>query len=137
MPKEFNRSTRIGDQIQRELAELLEREVKDPRVGMVTITAVRMARNLAHAKIYVTVMGNNDAIHDSLRALQNATGFLRSALATRLRARTVPILQFVHDASVERGIKIGALIDAALAADRCFHEDETCNNHDSERIANL
>lgn len=122
MPKEFSRSLRLGDQIQRELAQLLEHEVQDPRVGMVTITAVKVSDNLANAKVYVTVMGDIHATRESLQALQHAAGFLRSALAGRLRARVIPTLRFVHDASVERGARIGALIDAALAADRDFHE---------------
>jgi len=124
MPKEFSRSLRLGDQIQRELAELLGREVKDPQMGMVTITAVKVTRDLAHAKVYITVLGNADDVKTSLQALHRAGGFLRSALAGRLRVRTVPNLHFVYDASVERGIRIGALIDAAVAADRCFHEGE-------------
>jgi ribosome-binding factor A len=131
MPKEFSRSIRLGDQIQRELAELLEREVKDPQIGMVTITAVKVTRDLAHAKIYVTVMG--DAREESLQALQRASGFLRSALASRLRVRIVPTIHFVYDVSLDRGIRIGALIDAAVAADRCFHEDESFD--DALRIA--
>ncbi|CAK0763679.1 30S ribosome binding factor [Gammaproteobacteria bacterium] len=124
MPKEFSRSLRLGDQIQRELAELLEREVKDPQIGMVTVTAVKVTRDLAHAKVYVTVLGDSEATRESLRALQRASGFLRSALAARLRVRIVPALHFVYDASVERGMRIGALIDAAVAADRRFHDDE-------------
>jgi ribosome-binding factor A len=131
MPKEFSRSIRLGDQIQRELAELLEREVKDPQIGMVTITAVKVTRDLAHAKIYVTVMG--DAREESLQALQRASGFLRSALASRLRVRIVPTIHFVYDVSLDRGIRIGALIDAAVAADRRFHEDESFD--DALRIA--
>ncbi|CAK0761366.1 30S ribosome binding factor [Gammaproteobacteria bacterium] len=124
MPKEFSRSLRLGDQIQRELAELLEREVKDPQIGMVTITAVKVTRDLAHAKVYITVLGDADAVRVSLQALQRAGGFLRSALAGRLRVRTVPSLHFVYDASVERGIRIGALIAAAVASDRRFHDGE-------------
>lgn len=123
MPKEFSRSLRIGDQIQRELADLLNREVKDPRIGMVTITAVKMATNLAYATIYVSMIGDHDIVNNSLTALKNAAGFLRSALATRLRAKTVPALHFVYDSSVERGIRIGALIDAAIAADQQLHQE--------------
>jgi ribosome-binding factor A len=124
MPKEFSRTLRIGDQIQRELALLLERELKDPRMGMVTITAVKVARDLAHAKVYITVMGDDDTVQESLQTLQRAAGFLRTALATRVRVRTIPALHFVYDASLERGIRVSALIDAALEADRRFHVDE-------------
>ncbi len=131
MPREFSRSIRLGDQIQRELAEVLERDLKDPRVGMVTITSVRMSRDLAHATVYVTALGNADAVHGSLQALRGAAGFLRSALSTRFRSRTIPALHFVHDASVERGARIGALIDAAIASDRSFHEGGDLPEHTS------
>ncbi len=118
MAKEFSRTTRLGDQIQRELGQLLGHEVKDPQLGMVTVTGVRVTRDLAHAKVYVTVMGDKPAVDASLAALNRAAGFLRSALASRLLARMTPALHFVYDASVERGARLSALIDAAVAADR-------------------
>lgn len=134
MPKEFSRSLRIGDQIQRELAELLEREIQDPRIKMVTISAVTVTSNLANAKVYVTVMGDSEAARESVHALQHAAGFLRRALASRLRARAIPALQFVHDSSVERGIRIGALINAALVADQDLHMDNLSQPVDNTDI---
>ena len=118
MPREFSRSLRFGDQIQRVLAELLSRELTDPRVGMVTLTAVEVSRDLANATVYFTVLGDAAAVKQSQQALQHAAGFLRHALAGRLLSRAVPALHFVHDPSVERGVRIGHLIDTALAADR-------------------
>ncbi len=122
MPREFSRSLRLGDQIQRELAGLLERDVRDPHIGMVTITSVRLSPDLAHASVYVTVLGDDNRARDSVRALRRAAGFLRSALSKRFRARTVPALHFVYDASVERGARIGALIDAAIRSDHSLHD---------------
>lgn len=123
MPRQFSRVVRLGDQIQRELAELVRREINDYRpLGMVTITAVKVTRDLANAKVYVTVLGDTQTIRGSLRILQRSAGMLRSALASRLCIHTVPLLHFIHDPSVARGIEMSALIDEALAADQRFHQ---------------
>jgi ribosome-binding factor A len=130
MPREFSRTERLGDQIQRELATLLELEVKDPKLGMVTVTAVKVSRDLAHAKVYVTALGDAAQVADSMGALHRAAGFLRSALAKRLLVRTTPSLNFVYDTSVERGARLSALIDSALAADRELHPDTDESSED-------
>ena len=114
MPREFSRAARIADQIQRDLSELIRLEVKDPRVGMVTITAVEVSRDLSHARVFVTSLADQAAMQDSLRALHHAAGFLRSRLAHTLSLRTVPELQFVYDESVERGARLSRLIDEAV-----------------------
>jgi ribosome-binding factor A len=113
MPREYSRSSRIADQIQRDLSEAIRTELKDPRVGMVTITAVEVSRDLSHARVFVTSLAGAEAMEESLRALRHAAGFLRSLLARTLRLRTVPELQFVYDESVERGIRLSRLIDEA------------------------
>jgi len=123
MPKEFSRSLRFGDQIQRGLADLLAREVKDPRVGMVTITSVEVSRDLANAKVFLTVLGDQSAVQESLQVLKRAAGFLRSALARHLNMRVVPALRFVYDPSVERGIHMGQLIREAIESDRQLHTE--------------
>ena len=116
MPRDFSRSSRIADQIQRDLSEAIRTELKDPRVGMVTITAVEVSRDLSHARVFVTSLAGAEAMEESLRALRHAAGFLRSRLAHTLSARTVPELQFVYDESVERGIRLSRLIDEANQA---------------------
>lgn len=115
MGREFGRGRRIGEQMQRELAQLIQQEIKDPRLGMVTVSAVDVSRDLSHAKVYVTVMGGETA--QSLETLRRAAGFLRRELAHRMMLRTVPELHFTYDESVARGAAISELIDQAIAAD--------------------
>jgi ribosome-binding factor A len=116
MPREFSRASRIADQIQRDLSGLIRQEVKDPRVGLVTITAVEVNRDLSHAKVYVSSLAEVAAIEQSVEALQHAAGFLRSQLSRTLKIRSVPQLQFLYDASVERGVRLSHLIDEAVAS---------------------
>lgn len=119
MSKEFSRSLRIGEQIQRELAVLIQQEVKDPRLGMVTISDVKMSPDLSHAKVYVTVLGGEQsAAGDTLKALNHAAAFLRHELGRRVILRIVPQLHFVYDESQEKGARLVSLIDASVAADR-------------------
>src|ERR1700693_3411642 len=115
MPREFARAARIADQIQRDLSDLFRQELKDPRVGLVTITAVEVSRDLSHAKVYVTSLAEAESTEQSVQALQHAAGFLRSQLARTLNLRTVPQLHFVYDVSVERGVRLSHLIDQAVA----------------------
>ncbi len=126
MAKEFSRTQRIGDQMQRELALLIQREVKDPRLGLITITAVEVSRDLSHAKIFITVMGKDDdedAVKGNLRILNDASGFLRMQLGKAMKLRTVPQLHFNYDASVRRGVELASLIERAVAEDRKHSDD--------------
>jgi len=109
------RAERLGEQIQRDLAELIRLEVKDPRVALVTVTAVDVSRDLAHAKIFVTTLADGGAAAAAtVAALQHAAGFLRSRLAHSIHVRQVPELHFVYDESVERGLRLSQLIDDAV-----------------------
>ncbi|HEY2629412.1 MAG TPA: 30S ribosome-binding factor RbfA [Usitatibacter sp.] len=108
------RHARIADQIQRELAELVRTEMRDPRVGMVTLTGVEISRDQSHAKVFFTVMGPEGAAEEALEGLQSAAGFLRTGIAHRLTTRKVPELHFEHDESVERGVRLSKLIDEAV-----------------------
>ena len=116
MPKDYARTERIGQQIQRELAELLRHEVKDPRVRLVTLTAVEVARDYSHAKIHYTTL--DGASKEVQSGLERASGFLRSHLAHAMQLRIIPQLHFVYDASVERGTHLSQLIDQAIASDK-------------------
>ena len=120
MAKEYSRTQRIGDQIQRELAQMIPREVKDPRLGFVTITAVDVSRDVGHAKVYITVMGQDGSedIKQSLKVLNSAAGFLRMQLGKEMKLRSVPQLHFHFDESVSRGVHLSALIERAVAEDR-------------------
>ncbi|HUL93615.1 MAG TPA: 30S ribosome-binding factor RbfA [Burkholderiales bacterium] len=109
------RLRRVADQIQRELSGLLRAELKDPRVGMITLTGVEVSPDLAHAKVFFTMLGDAEALARSQAGLRRAAGFLRSELGHRLKLRVTPELRFVHDASVERGVRLSKLIDDAVA----------------------
>lgn len=112
MVKSPNRGQRVADQIQRDLSELIAREVRDPRVGMVTINGVDLTPDYAHAKVHFTVIGSDPA--QSAAGLNAAAGHLHNLLFKRLRIHTVPRLHFVQDTSVEHGFRIDALIDEAM-----------------------
>nr|WP_036988234.1 30S ribosome-binding factor RbfA [Pseudomonas sp. S9] len=122
-----SRAQRIGDQMQRELAQLILREVKDPRVsGLVTVTAVEVSRDASHAKVFVTVMGaeiDAESIRQSVKVLNDASGFLRMQLGKAMKLRSVPNLRFHYDESVIRGAQLSALIERAVTEDR-QHDDE-------------
>ena len=126
MPKDYPRSRRIAEQIQRELSDIIRLELKDPRVGMITITDVEVTSDHEHAKIFFTRLGDfanaskatsaaNAADNATVtQALEHASGFLRSELAHRMRLRIVPQLHFEYDVSVERGVRLSNLIDEAV-----------------------
>lgn len=117
MPRDFPRARRIAEQIQRELSDIIRLELKDPRVGMVTITDVEVSHDHAHAKVFFTLLGDAQKIKETAAGLQHAAGFLRSELAHRIKLRTVPQLQFKYDESIERGVRLSRLIDDAVSAD--------------------
>jgi len=110
--KASNRAQRIADQIQRDLAELVVREIRDPRVGLVTISGVEVTPDYAHAKVYFTVIGS--PAQDAMDGLNAAAGHLHNLLFKRLRIHTVPRLHFIQDTSVERGFELDRLIDEAV-----------------------
>ena len=118
MPKDFSRTLRVAEQIQRELADLIRGEVKDPRVGMVTLTGVEVASDYGHAKIFFTLLGDTAKVDAASEGLNHAGGFLRRELGRRIKLRTIPQLHFKFDESVERGMRLSRLIDAAVASDR-------------------
>lgn len=120
MAKEYSRTQRVADQMQRELAQLIHRDVRDPRIGMVTLTAVEVSRDLAHAKVYLTLMGEatEEDIAQNLSALKDAAGFLRVQLGRSMKLRSVPQLHFHYDESVRRGVHLSSLIERAVEEDR-------------------
>ena len=112
MKKHSQRAQRVGDQIQKELADLLHNEVKDPRVGQVTVTSVDVSPDLSHAKVFFTLL-DKQKLDDTLHGLKRSAGFLRSQLARRIKLYTTPELRFEYDESVERGDHLSRLIDQA------------------------
>jgi len=111
------RPQKVADLIQRELSDLLRREVRDPRVGMVTLTSVDVAPDLSHAKVFFTLLDKGKQA-DTVKALQRAAGFLRSKLSHRMNMYTTPELRFVYDESVERGDRLSRLIDSVVPPKR-------------------
>jgi ribosome-binding factor A len=123
LPREFNRSDRVAGSLRRELAQLIQMEVKDPGVGFISLSDVEVTRDLAHAKVFVTVF-ESDKADSSLTALKRAAGYLRRRLGQQMRIHSVPELHFIHDSSVETGQRMDGLIDAAVASDREYSNDE-------------
>ncbi len=118
------RSLRVADQIQKDLAQLIAMEVKDPRIGMVTLTEVQLTPDYAHAKVFFTTLVDDPAaVQNTLNGLKKASGFLRAQLGKRLHIHTLPELHFVHDTSTTRGAALSKLIDEANAT-RAADSDE-------------
>jgi len=109
----FSRKDRVNEQIRRELADLIHGELKDPRVGMVSITEVEVTPDYAHAKVWFSTLAGEDRIPEIMNGLKKASGFLRRELGRRVRIHTTPELHFVHDQSLERGADLSRLIDEA------------------------
>jgi ribosome-binding factor A len=112
--KPFSRASRVAEQIRRDLAEVIQNELKDPRVGMVSLTSVELTPDYAHAKIFFSVL---DISHlpSINQGLSSAAGFLRHELGRRIRLHTLPELHFIYDDSLERGDSLSRLIDKAAA----------------------
>lgn len=124
MAREFARTDRVGQEIQKEVAMIIQREVKDPRLGMVTVNAVEITRDLAYAKIFVTFFtleGQN--VDASLDILNEASSYIRTLLAKRIKARIMPELRFVYDKSMVEGVRMGNLVDKAVAEDAKNHQN--------------
>lgn len=120
--KEFSRLDRIADQMQRELAVMIQREVKDPRLdAMITVSGVKVSKDLGYADVYVTVLGKEDkpeVIRENMAILKHAAGFLRGRIGQSIKLRVVPQLRFHFDESVQRGQQLSSLIERAVAEDR-------------------
>ncbi len=114
------RQRRVGDQIQKEISDLLLREIKDPRIGFVTLTAVDVSGDLRIAKVFYTVLGDDGKRTDTAKALAKASPFIRRELGRRLRLRFTPELQFCYDSSLDYGNRIDSLL-------------KELNDHDDER----
>jgi ribosome-binding factor A len=136
MAREFSRTDRVGQQIHKEIASILQNEFKnrDPRLGMVTVSSVEVSRDLAYTKIYVTFFENDEELMEEyLNILQENKGYIRTLLASRMRMRAVPALKFLRDGSLTEGIRIANLVsetrnkdaERARLAGRIPGEDDT------------
>lgn len=123
MIKEFTRSQRVEQEIQKNIAIILQHKIKDPRINMATISGVDISHNLAYAKVYVTFINMLHQKYDpvliinGIKALQNATGYIRALLSTTMRLRMIPELQFIHDNSLMEGMRISTLVTNVVQND--------------------
>lgn len=120
--RSYPRARRVGQQVQRTLSELIRREVRDPRLGMVTLTEVRMSPDLSHAKVYYSVLGADARLAGDI--LAEAADLLRGPLGRSLGIRHSPQLHFIQDELIEGGARLTALIDSAVRADRARQDDD-------------
>jgi len=119
MAREFSRTRRIAQQLQQELAQVLQRDIKDPRIGMVTVNDVEVSRDLSYAKVFVTFFEeDNKVVEEKLEALTTASGYIRSLVAGRMKLRVMPELRFTYDASLVEGMRMSNLVT------RIIHDDE-------------
>ena len=123
MPREFSRSQRMAEQIRRELSAIIRDELKDPRMGLCSFTAVKLSRDLSHAIVFCSVL-EKEHREETIATLNRAAGFIRSQIASRIRARSVPMLKFVNDDSVERGAAMEELINKAISSDKLHHNEK-------------
>ncbi len=112
--KGFQRADRVAEQVRRDLADLIRSELKDPRVGMISLTAVELTPDYAHAKVFYATL-NSEHLEEIERGLKRASGFLRRELGRRIHIHTLPELHFVYDNSIERGASLSLLINQANA----------------------
>ncbi len=131
--KGFQRSDRVAEQIRRDLADLIWSELKDPRVGMISLTEVELTADYAHAKIYFTTLDSSQ-VDEIMVGLKRASGFLRRELGKRVRIHTLPELHFMHDISLERGASLSALIDKAVSIRADDAEEETEETEENDEI---
>ena len=121
MQRDFSRTDRVGQQIQQEIAVVLQRDFKDPRVGWVTVSAVEVSKDLAYATIFVTLLGqeeDSEKVQTSIDILNKAKGFFRSEIGKRMRLRIVPEIKFEYDSSLVTGIQMSKKVDEAVNSDK-------------------
>ncbi|MGM0412347.1 MAG: 30S ribosome-binding factor RbfA [Pseudomonadota bacterium] len=125
MAREYGRNRRMGDQLQRELADLVRTQVKDPRAEGVTISEVDVSPDMRNARVYIARLGGEaEAIEEAVEALKGAAGFLRRELGRRLHARRIPELRFRADTSFDRAAHLSRVIDDAVSRDRESGDDD-------------
>ena len=126
MSREFKRSDRVAQELKKEVAVILQREVKDPRIGMVTVSDVEVSRDLAYAKIFVTFLFDNDqeAINQGMKGLEKASPYIRSLVGKAMRLRIVPELRFIYDESLVEGMRMSNLVSNVIRQDEAKHKED-------------
>ena len=133
MAKEFGRADRVSQQIQREIAMILQREIKDPRVGMATVSDVELTRDLQHAKVFVTFFLNEeDNIEAGVKVLNDASGYIRILLGKAMKLRVVPEIRFVYDKTLVEGMRISNLVTNTVRDDQ-LRRGESPDQNEEDR----
>ncbi|WP_323839408.1 30S ribosome-binding factor RbfA [Photorhabdus africana] len=136
MAREFSRTQRVAQEMQKEIAIILQREVKDPRIGMATVSGVEVSRDLAYAKVFVTFLNvlteehDSDVVKNGIKALNEASGFIRSLLGKAMRLRVVPELTFSYDNSLVEGMRMSNLVTNVVKNDE---QRRTSADHKEEK----
>ncbi|AYA41302.1 30S ribosome-binding factor RbfA [Xenorhabdus nematophila] len=123
MARDFSRTQRVAQEMQKEIAIILQREIKDPRIGMATVSGVEVSRDLAYAKVFVTFLNvlveghDSDQVKEGIKALNDASGFIRSLLGKAMRLRIVPELTFSYDSSLVEGMRMSNLVSNVVKND--------------------
>lgn len=137
MAREFSRSRRVGQELQKEIAMILQREIKDERLSMVTVSEVELSRDLSFAKVFVTFLDNEpERIKEGMKVLKDASGFVRSMVGKAMRLRITPELRFVYDESLVEGVRISTLVSSSIADDKRRaeeHGQETPDQDDENK----
>jgi ribosome-binding factor A len=124
MRRDFSRTDRVSQQVQKEVAVIIQRDIKDPRVGMATVSSVEVSRDLSYAKVFITLYNTEaDKAEEAVNVLNEAGGFIRSLLGKRIRARIMPQLRFVLDNTLMDGMRISNLVDEVIAKDKKKQQD--------------
>ncbi|MCC4263682.1 30S ribosome-binding factor RbfA [Oceanimonas baumannii] len=119
MAREFSRTRRVSQELQKEIAVILQREIKDERLGMVTVSGVEVSRDLNYAKVFVTFLDNDaERVEQGMEALKDASGYIRSLVAKAMRLRVTPELRFSYDQSLVEGMRISTLVSSTVAEDK-------------------
>ncbi|WP_319781640.1 30S ribosome-binding factor RbfA [Oceanisphaera sp. IT1-181] len=118
MAREFSRSRRVGQELQKEIALILQREIKDDRLRLITVSGVELSKDLSSAKVFVTFLDNDpENITQGMKVLKDASGFIRSLVGKAMRLRITPDLRFTYDQSLVEGMRISTLVSSTIAED--------------------
>ena len=118
MAREFSRSRRVGQELQREVALILQREIKDDRLRLITVSGVELSKDLSSAKVFVTFLDNEpENVKQAMKVLKDASGFIRSQVGKAMRLRITPDLRFIYDQSLVEGMRISTLVSSTIADD--------------------
>jgi ribosome-binding factor A len=135
MAREFKRTDRVAEQLQRELAQIIQLEIRDPRVGMVTVCAVDLSRDLHYATVYVTFLGIEETVgatQAAIDVLNDASSYIRTLIGKRMRMRAVPHVKFLFDQSISRGRDLSSLIKQARDKDSQLSDSNVDVNQEND-----